>query len=79
VRAVLHALAREGSATPHSCRPVAPRDALESLYVDAEQIACLATPEPFVAVGTHYHDFSQTSDREVMRLLREARQSSAMN
>jgi putative phosphoribosyl transferase len=30
------------------------------------------TPEPFYAVGEHYDDFSQTSDREVMRLLDEA-------
>ena len=40
-------------------------------------IVCLATPEPFYAVGPHYRDFTQTEDDEVMRLLGEARQWSA--
>ena len=30
------------------------------------------TPEPFYAVGEHYDDFPQTSDREVTTLLDEA-------
>jgi putative phosphoribosyl transferase len=29
----------------------------------------LATPEPFYAVGAHYSDFTQTSDKEVKELL----------
>jgi putative phosphoribosyl transferase len=32
----------------------------------------LKTPEPFYAVGEHYDDFTQTSDREVTTLLDEA-------
>ena len=39
---------------------------------EADEVVCLMTPEPFYAVGEHYDDFSQTSDREVMRLLDEA-------
>ena len=33
---------------------------------------CVMTPEPFYAVGEHYGDFSQTSDREVTTLLDKA-------
>jgi putative phosphoribosyl transferase len=33
---------------------------------------CLATPDPFFAVGAHYRDFSQTTDQEVVDLLRRA-------
>jgi putative phosphoribosyl transferase len=31
---------------------------------------CLATPEPFYAVGSWYQDFGEVSDEEVRRLLR---------
>jgi len=51
--------------------PVAPRDSLETLRRFADDIVCLATPEPFWAVGMWYHDFSQTDDAEVVTLLRE--------
>jgi putative phosphoribosyl transferase len=51
--------------------PVAPRESLAALRRFADDIVCLATPEPFWAVGFWYRDFSQTSDAEVMALLRE--------
>jgi putative phosphoribosyl transferase len=35
---------------------------------------CLATPDPFYAVGPHYGDFRQTEEAEVVLLLAEARQ-----
>ncbi len=35
-------------------------------------MVCLATPEPFYAVGQFYLDFSQTSDEEVVELLERA-------
>lgn len=54
--------------------PVAPADSLEELGAECDDIVCLATPEPFFAVGSHYQDFTQTDDEEVIRLLEEARQ-----
>ena len=53
--------------------PVAPADSLADLAGDCDEIVCLATPEPFYAVGAHYRDFTQTEDDEVIRLLAEAR------
>jgi putative phosphoribosyl transferase len=33
---------------------------------------CALTPEPFLAVGTWYEDFSETSDETVRELLHRA-------
>jgi len=37
---------------------------------EADDVVCAATPEPFDAVGLWYEDFEQTSDEEVVELLR---------
>jgi putative phosphoribosyl transferase len=52
--------------------PVAPPSSLASLADVADELVCLATPEPFYAVGQFYRDFSQTSDKEVVELLERA-------
>jgi len=46
------------------------RAQLSSRGVD--EVVCVATPAPFIAVGFHYRDFSPTSDDEVIDLLHEA-------
>jgi putative phosphoribosyl transferase len=38
----------------------------------ADEVVCVATPEPFNAVGSWYEEFSQTSDDDVKRLLESA-------
>jgi putative phosphoribosyl transferase len=53
--------------------PVAPPAAISKLSRDADEVVCLETPEPFFAVGQWYVDFPQTSDEEVVSLLKEAR------
>lgn len=50
--------------------PVGARQACERLAARADRLVCLATPEPFGAVGYWYQDFTQTEDAEVRRLLR---------
>lgn len=52
--------------------PVAPRSSLALLTETADELVCLATPEPFFAVGQFYGNFSQTSDGEVVELLERA-------
>ena len=52
--------------------PVAPRSARGVLAGDADEVICLETPEQFLAIGEWYDDFSQTSDEEVISLLRGA-------
>jgi putative phosphoribosyl transferase len=53
--------------------PVAPAEAVANLAKEADEVVCLATPEPFYAVGQWYARFPQTSDQEVVRLLEEGR------
>lgn len=52
--------------------PVGARETCEDLRDEADEVVCLAMPEPFYAVGMHYRDFGQTPDDEVVHLLHEA-------
>ncbi len=49
--------------------PVAARETCEELKREVDSVICLRTPEPFVAVGLWYEDFSPTTDEEVRELL----------
>lgn len=61
--------------------PVAPVDLLDGFDV-FDDVVCVSTPSPFVAVGRHYLDFSPTTDDEVVVLLdaadRRRRQGAAV-
>ena len=74
VKAALRGLARHNPARLVLTVPVAPAESLAELRAECDDIVCLATPDPFYAVGPHYRDFRQTEDAEVIRLLEEARQ-----
>jgi putative phosphoribosyl transferase len=51
--------------------PVCPSDTLDT-FADADEVACLYSPQHFFAVGSHYRDFTQTIDEEVIALLTAA-------
>jgi putative phosphoribosyl transferase len=70
VRAALKALRRRRPAHLMLAVPVAPRDTLAELAPEVDDIVCLATPEPFHAIGLHYLDFHQVPDFEVLEVLR---------
>jgi putative phosphoribosyl transferase len=72
MRAALKGLARARLAHLVLAIPVAPRETIDRLKAEADEAVCLMMPEPFYAVGEHYDDFTQTSDREVVSLLDEA-------
>lgn len=65
LRAALMALRRRHPARLVLAVPVAPADTLAALRPQVDRIVCLATPEPFEAIGLHYRDFHQLSDDEV--------------
>ena len=50
--------------------PVAPRDTIERLRPQVDEIVCLQIPSEFYAVGQFYRDFSQTTDQEVIEILK---------
>lgn len=73
------------TAAIHALRELEPRQIVLAIAVCAPQTAsalrgevddlvCVATPEPFRAVGLWYRDFSQTTDEEVVDLLKRARE-----
>lgn len=49
--------------------PVGSAPACHALAEMADDFMCLSTPEPFVAVGQHYRDFTQVADDEVVAIL----------
>ena len=53
--------------------PVGSVQACERLKPEADDCVCLATPEPFMAVGQWYADFPQVNDSEVQRFLEAGR------
>jgi len=52
--------------------PVAPTESVGRLKPEVDELIVLETPEPFFAVGSWYYQFEQTSDDEVISLLRRA-------
>lgn len=52
--------------------PVAPLKTVIKLRDLVDDLVCLHAPEEFYAVGEFYADFTQVSDLEVIRLLKEA-------
>jgi putative phosphoribosyl transferase len=56
--------------------PTSAPDTYEQLRLETHEVVCLATPEPYLAVGTWYDDFSQTTDEEVKTLLAQIKNSS---
>jgi putative phosphoribosyl transferase len=49
--------------------PVAPGQAVLQLAAEVDQVVCLASPEPFMAVGQWYQDFRQVGDDAVRQAL----------
>jgi uncharacterized protein (TIGR00369 family) len=62
-----------GAARVLLAAPVAPPSADQAMRGDADEVICLEMPEHFLAIGEWYEDFAQTSDEEVVALLRAAR------
>jgi putative phosphoribosyl transferase len=58
--------------------PVGAPDTCRQLAGEADEVVCVATPEPFRAVGLWYEDFPQATDDEVHELLEEARREHAL-
>lgn len=71
-RAACQVARAHGAARVVLAVPVAPPDWTERLGRDPDELVCLETPTPFVAIGQWYADFSQTSDQEVVDCLRQA-------
>ncbi|HZL95515.1 MAG TPA: hypothetical protein VFB99_17800, partial [Vicinamibacterales bacterium] len=49
--------------------PVGAASTCADLATEADEVVCVRTPDPFVAVGLWYRDFTPTTDNEVRALL----------
>ncbi len=75
MKAALASVKNRGAATVIVAVPVGPPSTIIELKKQADRVVCLYTPEYFQAIGQFYTDFSQTTDEEVIQLLKENRQS----
>ena len=51
--------------------PVGPKETVEELKKEVDELICLFTPEVFYAVGQFYQKFGQVTDEEVVEILRK--------
>ena len=54
--------------------PVGPADTIKELEGKTDRVVCLFEPEKFYAIGQFYKNFDQTTDEEVIRLLKLSRE-----
>jgi putative phosphoribosyl transferase len=74
-RAALRAVRKAGARRIVLAVPVAPADTIEQLGAEVDEIVCLSSPSPFIAVGAHYGEFPQLADADVVALLAERHQA----
>jgi putative phosphoribosyl transferase len=75
MRAAIAALKAQGPERLVVAVPVAAPETCEAIQREVDEVVCALAPEPFLAVGQWYQDFSQISDEEVRELLRRANES----
>jgi putative phosphoribosyl transferase len=72
MRAAARAVRRLEPARVVVAVPVAAEQTCRELAAEVDQVVCVETPRPFLAVGSWYDNFGQTSDEEVRELLARA-------
>ena len=72
MRAAVAAIRQQEPARIVVAVPVAAPSTRDQLAREVDEIVCVATPDPFQAVGRFYDDFTQTGDGEVHDLLERA-------
>lgn len=75
MRAAVKAVRELGARRIVAAVPVGPADTVRELARLADEVVCVSSPEPFLAVGRFYESFDQTTDQEVLELLRQVRAS----
>ena len=79
MRAAIEAVGERQPARIVVAVPVAAAATCDELAGLVNEIYCLATPDPFYAVGIWYADFAQVSDEQVRSLLQQSRRQPQQN
>jgi putative phosphoribosyl transferase len=69
MRAAVMAARQQQPARVIVAAPVGAASTCADLATEADDVVCVRTPDPFVAVGLWYRDFTPTTDSEVRALL----------
>jgi predicted phosphoribosyltransferase len=77
MQAALRSVRRLAPARLVAAVPVASRSALAMLNAEADAVVCLSAPSRFLSVGAFYRSFTQVTEEDAVRLLREAASSAA--
>lgn len=75
MKAALASVKNRGAVSVTVAVPVGPPSTIKELNKIADLVVCPYTPEFFQAIGQFYADFSQTTDKEVIELLKESKRS----
>ncbi len=75
MKAALASVKNRGAKSVTVAVPVGPPSTIQELEKQADRVVCPYTPEYFQAIGQFYRDFSQTTDEEVIELLKKNRQN----
>jgi predicted phosphoribosyltransferase len=79
MKAALASVKNRGARTVTIAVPVGPPSTIKELEKQADRVVCLYTPEYFQAIGQFYTDFNQTTDEEVIQLLKQNKQKNREN
>jgi predicted phosphoribosyltransferase len=71
MKAALASVKNRGAKTVTVAVPVGPPSTIRELKKQADRVVCLYMPEHFAAIGQFYRDFDQTTDEEVIELLKQ--------
>jgi len=74
IKAALASVRKRGAKSIVIAVPVGSPSTIMELEEEADRVVCLSTPEPFYAIGQFYTNFTQTTDEEVIRLLKLSRE-----
>jgi len=72
MKAALASVKNRGAKTVTVAVPVGPPSTIKELKRQADRVISLFTPEYFQAIGQFYTDFNQTTDEQVIQLLKKA-------
>jgi predicted phosphoribosyltransferase len=70
--AAIHAVRMQAPERIVVAVPVAPRETVEDMSMQVDEVICPLIPEWMMSIGYWYLDFSQTSDEEVIDLMQRA-------
>jgi predicted phosphoribosyltransferase len=72
MRAAIACMRHAGARRVIVAVPTGSAETCQELQKDADDVVCLTNPEPFLAVGLWYDDFTPTTDEDVRDLLARA-------